>query len=96
MNTTIARGSASPCVFEATTTYDDFNISRGDCLVVDSQAYKFGDLVAARYRGRLYLGIFVGVGARRYLIQPERVFTLPTGARVLGRLFNLSAAGPIP
>lgn len=77
-------------VFQALSNYEVFKISRGDCLILESKFYKFGDLVAVRYGRNHYLGLFAALGNRRYLIQPERVFQLPSSAKILGSIALLT------
>lgn len=90
MITTTHPCSNGPVVFKALTDIEVFKISRGDCLILESKFYKFGDLVAVRWRQYHYLGLFVTLGSHRYLIQPERVFELPSSAKILGAITLLT------
>ena len=90
MITTKLPCTPGPVVFKALADIEVFKISRGDCLILESKFYKFGDLVAVRYGRYHYLGLFAALGDRRYLIQPERVFQLPSSAKILGSIALLT------
>ena len=79
-----------PVLFQAQADYEPFNVATGDCLILKSKSYHFGDLVAVRWHRSHYLGLFVMCGSNRYIVQPERVFRLPKSAEVLGAITLLT------